>query len=494
MSPLPRRGSALAVADGMGGHRAGDVASREATEAFSRAVKSSPKGETPEARLRRSFRAAAVGVAAAAARDSGSGDMGTTLVAALFDGGEVWVAHAGDSQAVLVCGDEVHVLTRPHTHVEEQLARGEISETQALASPFRHAVVRALGKEPVEPDIERVDESLWGMPPGAVLLLASDGVMNHVGQPEVIELLMGGADLDAGVRAMVLRAIENGSDDNATAAALEFGRFPRRRGALAVRAAAVLGAVVLAVALAAAIFVLRRVPAGLSAAPLGGDRTSLQAQATSAPEATTAIGTDRPSGMGQLALEREQSEREFNEKRKKIDAETAEEARRNQERFAREAAAAKAAEDRKAEAARIAALPKRKIPSLAVAPRVTAMESPGNAAGASVEPGAAAMRVHATRKTKGTLKILPPRSPGDPLGGTVRIKFNVSASGEVQDARIVQSPSLKPELRKRLEGTAKDLAFIPASDVGLGDSAHIKPVPVDDEVTLDLAWEYWSRN
>lgn len=215
---LPDGRLAVAVADGMGGHQAGDVASRTAVEAFHRALASDPAADD-RAALENAFRAAADAVTGAAS--GGREGMGTTLVAALVRGDAAWVAHAGDSRAVLVLPDAVVPLTEDHTVVNDALRAGQITDEEARVHPFRHAVSRALGEGPVEPDVALVARDRWNGAPRAALLLGSDGLFNHVSETEILDAFARAPDLDAAVARLVLSAIRNGGDDNVTAVAVQ---------------------------------------------------------------------------------------------------------------------------------------------------------------------------------------------------------------------------------------------------------------------------------
>lgn len=212
---------AVAVADGMGGHRAGDVASRAAVEALHRALKAEPASDD-RAALENAFRAASDAVTEAATGEGRDG-MGTTLVVALVRGQEAWVAHAGDSRAVLVLPDGVVTLTEDHTVVNDALRAGQITEEEARVHPYRHAVSRSLGEGPVEPDVRHVTGEQLGGASSAVLLLGSDGLFNHVSETEILDAFARAPDLDAATARLVLAAIENGGDDNVTAVAVRFG-------------------------------------------------------------------------------------------------------------------------------------------------------------------------------------------------------------------------------------------------------------------------------
>lgn len=263
---LPGGRVAVAVADGMGGHKAGDVASRAAVEAFRGDLESADPGADVRAALESAFRAAADAVTGAATAEGREG-MGTTLVAALLGAGEAWVAHAGDSRAVLVLPDSVVPLTEDHTVVNDALRAGQITEEEARVHPFRHAVSRSLGEGPVEPDVRRVDRDLLGGAPSGVLLLGSDGLFNHVSEVEILDAFARAPDLDAALARLVLAAIENGGDDNVTAVAARLGAEPPAPARPGRRGLVPLLLALLLAALAALFFVLKAPGPPASPAP-----------------------------------------------------------------------------------------------------------------------------------------------------------------------------------------------------------------------------------
>jgi len=308
---VPGGAVALAVADGMGGHNAGEVASRVAIDGLLAALRWLPAGASTRARLEGAFEAGAGAVAREAAC-AGREGMGTTLVVALLENDELWVAHAGDSLALLVTAQQVQVLTRPHTMVEEELMQGRISEADALGHPFRHAVVRSLGEGPVEPDIRRIEPQ-----PGALLVLGSDGLLNHLGEPEILGILGGSSNLEEGGRRLVLRAIENGSDDNVSIAALELGSFAWCRGGRAMRAALAALALTALVLTATVAWMLPRFFEGVEPSP---SRASARAPASDQDSALPGAGEAVTVASREAALSPSQL---FQRKRERIASEEA---------------------------------------------------------------------------------------------------------------------------------------------------------------------------
>jgi serine/threonine protein phosphatase PrpC len=170
------------VADGMGGHRAGQVASQLAAETAIRATQTLEGAPvSPSEKLRQVLACSNREIFAAAQAQPELGGMGTTLVALLADGDRVALAHVGDSRAYLVRQGRIRCLTDDHSLVGELLRRREISEAAAREHPHRHVLTRALGVRPA------VEGDLMEMTPqdGDVFVLCSDGLTNHVQDEEI---------------------------------------------------------------------------------------------------------------------------------------------------------------------------------------------------------------------------------------------------------------------------------------------------------------------
>jgi protein phosphatase len=201
------------VADGMGGHRAGQVASRMASEATLRAA--SEARESPESLLERAAR-----VVAAANRevfDTAQGDselagMGTTLVVLVVEGTRAVVAHVGDSRAYRVRDGDIEQLTVDHSVVADLVSRGEISEAESQNHPHRHVLTRAVGVgRSVEADLSEIS-----LAPGDAYVLCSDGLTGLVTDEEIAKEVSEGDDLEAVSERLVTRANERGGNDNIT--------------------------------------------------------------------------------------------------------------------------------------------------------------------------------------------------------------------------------------------------------------------------------------
>ena len=218
------RAPIFAVADGMGGAQAGEVASRAAADAFDVDLPSGP----PERVLRETILAANRRIHELAREDPSRAGMGTTLTAAIVDaeGEEVAIGHVGDSRAYRLRAGRLEQLTRDHSLVEEMRRKGQLTDEQAEDHPQRSIITRALGPEPdVEPDVHTVPAA-----PGDVFLICSDGLTTMLGEAQIAKLLAGAASMEAAVRALVDEANRAGGRDNITALAfrLEDAAAPQR--------------------------------------------------------------------------------------------------------------------------------------------------------------------------------------------------------------------------------------------------------------------------
>jgi protein phosphatase len=203
----------FAVADGMGGHAAGEVASEVACQALQEAFAAGPR--TPGA-LAEAAREANRAVFDRAQTDRSMHGMGTTLVAVALitnDGhGALAVAHVGDSRLYLLRGGEIRQVTNDHSLVAELVAEGQIAAEEAERHPQRHVLSRALG---VYPDVE-VDLTVLDPCDGDRYLLCSDGLSREVSDHRIASVLRRLADPDEAARALVEEAKAKGGADNIT--------------------------------------------------------------------------------------------------------------------------------------------------------------------------------------------------------------------------------------------------------------------------------------
>jgi PPM family protein phosphatase len=206
----------FAVADGMGGARAGEVASAIAAEAFEGA---SASGEAAEAQLARILREANRRIYDLAVTDESRRGMGTTLTAAKVHDNEVSLGHVGDSRAYRLRDGELEQITRDHSLVAELERSGQITPEAAEHHPQRSIITRALGPEP---DVEVDTYTLSGRE-GDLFLLCSDGLTSMISDDEVAAILRTSATLDDAADALIKAANQSGGKDNITVVLFRLG-------------------------------------------------------------------------------------------------------------------------------------------------------------------------------------------------------------------------------------------------------------------------------
>src|SRR5215207_2397059 len=203
----------FAVADGMGGAQAGEVASRIAAGAFERGRL---RDDAPaEGQLEQIAQRANREIHKLAQEDSSRAGMGTTLTAALLRGDEVALSHVGDSRAYVLRDGQLKRLTKDHSLVEELRRQGRLTEEQAEEHPQRSIITRALGPEPSV----SVDTMTFPARDGDVFLLCSDGLTTMVSDEEIREILVRSKTLRSAVNRLVEAANRGGGRDNITAVA-----------------------------------------------------------------------------------------------------------------------------------------------------------------------------------------------------------------------------------------------------------------------------------
>lgn len=226
--------SVFAVADGMGGHLAGEVASSTALEPIAD-LDGHVYADAQDARdaLRQAVIDANEAVVAKAADDPSFQGMGTTLTAVMLEGRRAHVAHVGDSRAYLFRDGEFSQITTDHTLVQRMVDEGRLTVEEAARHPQRSVITRAIG---VEPDID-VDAMTLDLLPGDVMVLCSDGLTGPVSDQTITDLL--GADglgvddvradgdrVDHVAQKLVEAANSAGAPDNVTVVVLEFAELP----------------------------------------------------------------------------------------------------------------------------------------------------------------------------------------------------------------------------------------------------------------------------
>ena len=201
------------VADGMGGHQAGEIASRYAIEFFVDYIKDSDAdvGDCLDM-LTGAVAYANEKVYEASLFDQGLFGMGTTFTAATIIEGRLYVAHVGDSRLYAITEDSIKLITTDHTYTGELQRAGIITLEEAHVHPRRHALTKALG---IDNRIE-VDGYCAKLSGDEILLLCSDGLTEMISDEEIFQITTSGDGLMETAQTLILRANENGGVDNIT--------------------------------------------------------------------------------------------------------------------------------------------------------------------------------------------------------------------------------------------------------------------------------------
>jgi PPM family protein phosphatase len=218
-----RAGQALvAVADGMGGHKAGEVASALAIQSLRRALDEAEPTVAADRLLSLGVELGNRTIWEAAAEDIEKDGMGTTLVCALLTpDGQAVIANVGDSRAYVVMGGQAALVTVDHTWVNQQVLSGQMSEREARVSPFRNLLTRSLGNTPsVEVDMF----TSVHLAAGDALVLVSDGVTGYLDERDVAAILGEASSAQAAAERLVNEAVARGGADNATAVVVRRSR------------------------------------------------------------------------------------------------------------------------------------------------------------------------------------------------------------------------------------------------------------------------------
>ena len=206
---LYARAPLFAVADGMGGAQAGEIASGIAVETLGAGV---PEGESPEARLAEVVKQANGRIHELSRTDETRAGMGTTMTVLLVGEDDVTVAHVGDSRAYRLRGGEFERMTEDHSLVEEFLRQGKLTEEEARNHPQRSVITRALG-----PDSQvEVDTATWPARAGDTYLICSDGLTTMVEEARIADLLRETPSLEEAGHALIDAANAAGGRDNIT--------------------------------------------------------------------------------------------------------------------------------------------------------------------------------------------------------------------------------------------------------------------------------------
>lgn len=214
--------NAAVVCDGMGGARAGAVASALAVETFVNALRDHLAEETPAEQITE-IGLSAVDLANGAVYEKAMADencrgMGTTLVSAVCRGAKATIFNVGDSRAYLINPSGIRAISRDHSLVQDMLERGDITAEEARTHPNRNLITRALGTEKTV----CCDTFHLTLEAGDYILLCSDGLVNTVSDQEMLYEVVHEADKETCLDRMMEIAIDRGAPDNVTMVLMEY--------------------------------------------------------------------------------------------------------------------------------------------------------------------------------------------------------------------------------------------------------------------------------
>ena len=207
-APIGNLPNLLVVADGMGGHRAGEYASRLAVEVLKQSLEDSVE-TNPETMIRNAIAHANEGVLNAAKQDENLNGMGTTLVVATVIERTLYFANVGDSRLYLI-NDDIKQLSRDHSLVQEMVRLGGINRDEAKHHPDKNIITRAIG---VKDEVE-IDFFEYRLKKEDIILMCTDGLCNMVEDEEILHIVKFSRDVVEMVEQLIERAKENGGSDN----------------------------------------------------------------------------------------------------------------------------------------------------------------------------------------------------------------------------------------------------------------------------------------
>lgn len=199
------------VADGMGGHKAGEYASKFAVETLVDTVRESEIGE-PVAVVKTALKKANRLLKSEAQKDISKNGMGTTVVAATIIKNVLYAANVGDSRLYVINREKIEQITRDHSLVEEMVRLGEMDKAQAKDHPDKNIITRAIG---VTSDLT-IDFFEMEIKPGDIILMCSDGLTNMIDDEDIRKIVLSQRDIVEIAEKLVNTANENGGKDNIT--------------------------------------------------------------------------------------------------------------------------------------------------------------------------------------------------------------------------------------------------------------------------------------
>jgi len=213
------------VADGLGGHAAGEIASKIVVDQVAKFIEQTSDSKTTnltgsyskfassnESRLKTAIQMSNRAIAENIVLHPERETMGSTIVACLIDGKRVTMAHVGDSRGYRLSKDSIQQITRDHSWVAEQVANGLLTKEEAKRHPFRNIITQALGNSS-ELNIEVHEFEIKN---SETILLCSDGLSGMVSDEQMLAIFNEASNLQNAARKLIAKAVENGGEDNIT--------------------------------------------------------------------------------------------------------------------------------------------------------------------------------------------------------------------------------------------------------------------------------------
>lgn len=216
-------GNLFIVCDGMGGHKAGEVASGYASKKVPEYFYKSKQPDIPS-KLKEAVVKVNNEIYNESTRDTSKRGMGTTIVAAILVNKKVYVANVGDSRAYLLRDGRLNKLTKDHSWVEEKISSGELNPEKARGHPKKNVITRCLG---YEPDV-KVDIFIYDLSEGDRLLLCSDGLWDELNDNEIANILIEGNNVNNAVKKLIISANGKGGKDNVTCIVIDYGIYVKK--------------------------------------------------------------------------------------------------------------------------------------------------------------------------------------------------------------------------------------------------------------------------
>lgn len=204
------------IADGMGGHNSGEIASKMAVDAISNYILQFPELFSDDTTLSDSIRASMEKaneiIFSAAMEQEANFGMGTTLTVAVVNNKKLYIGHVGDSRVFLIRDSKMIRLTTDHTYIEELVKNGSITREEAASHPKRNVLTRAIG---CERNI-KVDTYVYGLQDNDLFLMCTDGLTNMLSEVEILDIVKKTEDPESICSELVMTANDRGGEDNIT--------------------------------------------------------------------------------------------------------------------------------------------------------------------------------------------------------------------------------------------------------------------------------------